>query len=296
MYFLKENPFSIFAFLQTIVLMKNYILIITLLFTAQSFSQTTLISNNPDDIQKITVWGGVFLGPTAISWGGISFILPKYFSVKTHFMTEGFNAEGTLIFFNTLQSKKSTMALDVKAGNAQNDYTDTVYRTYIDYLPKRRSFGLHFGGGSTNYSLRINMKSENTFVGFSLVTTRFGQVNTIRHRYTKKRKKYKSFKISHKSSFNIDYLKFHNHRLKYPKDYDNAYKLDKFNETQRRFGWRVYFEGHLGSGVLGLHYLLGYSQHADSGNIKAIFGIGISFSFIESGKKTILYKKQKLFK
>jgi len=276
--------------------MKKYILLITLLFNIQSYSQTTLISNNPDDIDKITVWGGAFLGPTAISWGGISFTLPKYFSAKAHFMTEGFNAEGTLIFFNTLQHKKATWAIDVKAGNPGYMSSDTVYRIHIDYMPKRRSFGLHFGGGSTNYRLRINMKSENTFVGFSLVTTRFGHTNSILHRYTKKRKKYKTHKISHKSSFNIDYLKFHNHRLKYPADYDNAYKLGVFNETQRRYGWRAYFEGHLGSRALELHYLLGYSQHADDRNLKIIIGIGIGFSFIESGKKTVIYKKQELFK
>ena len=69
-----------------------------------SHSQTKLVSNNPDDIPKLTIWGGAFMGPTSTNWGGVSYLYPKLFFVKGRFARKGYEFEGYVFFLNWLQS------------------------------------------------------------------------------------------------------------------------------------------------------------------------------------------------
>jgi hypothetical protein len=220
-------------------------------------------SNSEQGIRRLNIWGGVQLKEDALSFGGVSYYIPKkhLFNVQ---IGRGINYDGVAILRSFNKEKITNQAID-----SEHTVDEKIYYAADVPTVRTQSIGLHYGAGYSSVFSYNDLRSSNFRGGITLIRSRSLKWTSS---YGSDERKCHGHR---RSTLNLDALYYFNH-------YDINGELDPADTGVRQFGVSLTFEGYSSSwstnGHFGPKYLLGvgigpYNQYW----IQAGFGFNFSF-------------------
>lgn len=239
---------------------------------------------NPDEISKLTFWGGFNVGVDRFSFGGMSYYIAKKHLANIHIGT-GIGYDGVFFLKNWLRPKIIKNKIPIESN---------IFYSMSNLVNKRYSLGIHYGGGRFNYYQ--NVKVNNVIVGLTLLQAVGGRVEVKMNKETRKG--------GTRITYNLDFIRYFGHVYKPPSSYYNiiepgevvsvdleyrTYTLEEYylkkEKGKMNYGIKVYLEGNSTlwsrKGIVGFHYILGFGVAPDyrmGGGLD--LGLGLSFSFL----------------
>jgi hypothetical protein len=192
--------------------------------------------------------------------------MPARFYVNALAGWTGGQVDGTIVL--TTKVKDAT----AKQSVAQNYHTRYVARVPIK---KRRSFGLHAGAASVDYS----KMSEGPISGY-LARSVFGGLSFLKAKHThwKLSSNYREVQGTLITRINADGIFYFDRKHPLPTPEETI------DDVSRKYGVGLYFDGKATfwsrGGRMGLNYMLGVGMNSDLNGIPLFAGIGLGYSFL----------------
>jgi hypothetical protein len=257
---------------------RNLFIAVLILQSFESFSQRQtyqakdgtsvdleVLSSNPDEGRNASIYLG-FFGPEGMHNVGASYHQPAKFYLNVLAGRTGANLDGSFFLFSTLKPTKIKQSV-------KQDYNTR----YVVKIPaeKRRSFGIHIGVSSVDYSKMTDapasgLSAKSVFGGLSLLKSK--------HTHWKIYDDYRQAQGTAINRLNADVIYYFDRSAVY---LEPGETLD---DASRKMGVRLYYDGKATfwsrAGRMGLNYMLGVALNSDMDGIPLFAGIGLGYNFL----------------
>lgn len=224
-----------------------------------------VLSVNPDEGRNASIYVG-FFGPEGMHNIGANYHKPAKFYINGLAGRSGGAVDASIFLASSLKSAKFKQSVK------------QAYRTkYVVKIPgqKRRSFGLHMGVSSVNYTKLADgpssgLSTKSVFGGLSLLKSK--------HTHWKIFDSYEKAQGTAINRLNADVMYYFDRKAAWLQPGETV------EGVSRPMGVRLYYDGKATfwsrQGRLGLNYMLGVALNSDKQGFPLFAGIGLGYSFL----------------